>query len=44
MKTLEERLDQIEIEIDKEEFRNNKGRGNEVGYFVFDYHLSRAKV
>lgn len=40
MKTLEERLDQIEIEIDKEEFRNNKGRGNEVGYFVFDYHPS----
>jgi hypothetical protein len=37
MKTLEERLAQIEIEISKEDFKKNKGRGNEVGYYVFDY-------
>ncbi|MEL5899169.1 DUF1788 domain-containing protein [Clostridium sporogenes] len=37
MKTLEERLNQIEIEISKEDFRKNKGLGNEVGYYVFDY-------
>lgn len=40
MKTLEERLAQIEVEIGKEDFRGNKGRGNEVGYYVFDYHPS----
>jgi hypothetical protein len=40
MKTLEERLDQIEIEINKEDFRQNKGLGNEVGYYVFDYPAS----
>lgn len=40
MRTLDKRLDQIQIEIDKEEFLNNKGRGNEVGYYVFDYHPS----
>ena len=40
MKTLGERLDQIEIEIEKEDFRNNKGRSNEVGYYVFDYPAS----
>jgi hypothetical protein len=40
MKTLEERLDQIEIEIGKEDFRKNKGLGNEVGYYVFDYSPS----
>ena len=37
MRTLEERLDQIEVEIGKEDFKNNKGAGNEVGYYVFDY-------
>ncbi|NMA84126.1 MAG: DUF1788 domain-containing protein [Epulopiscium sp.] len=40
MKTLEERLGQIEIEISKEDFRKNKGTGNEVGYYVFDYSPS----
>lgn len=31
------RLDQIEEKIKKSEFLENKGMGNEVGYFVFDY-------
>lgn len=35
--TFEERLDQIEIVINQKEFRENKGLGNEVGYYVFDY-------
>lgn len=39
-KTLDEKLNLIEIEIDKADFRINKGRGNEVGYFVFDYNPS----
>lgn len=36
-KTLEERLDLIHNEITKPSFRQNKGLGNEVGYYVFDY-------
>lgn len=34
---LQEKLDQIEKEINKEAFKSNKGLGNEVGYYVFDY-------
>lgn len=34
---LEKRLDQIETEINKEDFKTNRGLGNEVGYYVFDY-------
>lgn len=41
MRTLEERLDQIKIEINQEDFRKNKGLGNEVGYYVFDYPASK---
>lgn len=40
MMTLEEKLDRIEIEIGKEDFKTNRGLGNEVGYYVFDYHPS----
>ena len=36
-KSLEERLDLIQTEIKKSSFRANKGLGNEVGYYVFDY-------
>ena len=36
-KSLEERLDLIQTEIKKPSFRANKGLGNEVGYYVFDY-------
>lgn len=35
--TLEERLDKVEQIIRKPAFRQNKGLGNEVGYYVFDY-------
>lgn len=37
MNTLEERLDQAEAMIKKPTFRKNKGLGNEVGYYIFDY-------
>lgn len=35
--TLEERLDKAERIIKKPSFRQNKGLGNEVGYYIFDY-------
>lgn len=37
MRTIEERLDMLEREMQKENFRSNTGLGNEVGYYVFDY-------
>lgn len=37
MKSLEERLALIEETINKPSFRQNKGLGNEVGYYIFDY-------
>lgn len=37
MKNLEERLDAAEEKIKRSDFRHNKGLGNEVGYYVFDY-------
>lgn len=35
--TLEERLNKAEMMIQKPSFRQNKGLGNEVGYYIFDY-------
>lgn len=35
--TLNERLDKAEEIIKKPSFRQNKGLGNEVGYYIFDY-------
>ena len=35
--TFEERLDAMELEIRKPIFRKNRGRANEVNYWVFDY-------
>lgn len=35
--SLEERLDRVEAIIRKPAFRQNKGLGNEVGYYIFDY-------
>ena len=32
--SLEERLNQIEDKISEKSFRENKGLGNEVGYYV----------
>lgn len=37
MASLEERLDTAEHLIKSDGFRQNKGLGNEVGYYVFDY-------
>lgn len=37
MSILEKRLDAMERKIKEPGFRSNKGLGNEVGYFVFDY-------
>ncbi|MCU6796832.1 DUF1788 domain-containing protein [Paenibacillus sp. WQ 127069] len=37
MASLEERLDLAELIIKTPSFRQNKGLGNEVGYYVFDY-------
>jgi len=36
-KTFEERLDAILQEITKDKFLNNKGLGNEIPFYVFDY-------
>ena len=35
--TLDEKLDKAEEMIKKPSFRENKGLGNEVGYYIFDY-------
>ena len=37
MLSLEERFDKAEEIIKKPSFRENKGLGNEVGYYIFDY-------
>ncbi len=37
MNELESRLDIFEEKLKQESFRKNKGLGNEVGYYIFDY-------
>ena len=37
MRKLESRLNELEEKIKQPNFRKNKGLGNEVGYYVFDY-------
>jgi hypothetical protein len=37
MVPIQERLDQLELEIKKPRFRQNRGKANEVNYWVFDY-------
>ena len=44
MKSLEERLDAAERIIKTESFRRNKGLGNEVGYYVFDYPAEKELI
>jgi hypothetical protein len=34
---IDEKLNKIEDEITKEAFHENKGLGNEIGYYIFDY-------
>jgi hypothetical protein len=36
-KSLQERLDQILPKLQSDEFLNNKGLGNEIGFYIFDY-------
>ena len=44
MNTLEERLDKAEAMIKKPSFRKNKGLGNEVGYYIFDYPPEQGRI
>ena len=44
MHSLEERLDAVERIIKTESFRKNKGLGNEVGYYVFDYPAEKEMI
>ena len=44
MASLEERLDTAERIIKAEDFRQNKGLGNEVGYYVFDYPAEKELI
>ena len=37
MKQLQQRLDNVLTRIESSEFLNNKGLGNEIGFYVFDY-------
>lgn len=37
MPSLEERFHEAELMMKKPSFRRNKGLGNEVGYYIFDY-------
>lgn len=37
MTNIESRLDKIEEKITNDDFLKNKGLGNEVGYYIFDY-------
>jgi hypothetical protein len=34
------RLDKILPKIQEKRFRENKGLGNEIGFYIFDYHPS----
>lgn len=40
LKTLRERLDQILPRIESADFRENRGLGNEIGFYIFDYPAS----
>ena len=44
MANLEERLDAVERMIKMPSFRENKGLGNEVGYYVFDYPANQELI
>ena len=44
MASLEERLDAVERMIKMPSFRGNKGLGNEVGYYVFDFPANQELI
>lgn len=37
MSSIRKRLDKILPELRKDSFMENKGLGNEIGYYIFDY-------
>jgi hypothetical protein len=44
VRNLEGRLNELEEKIKQPNFRKNKGLGNEVGYYVFDYPAEQELV
>ena len=44
MRNLEGRLNELEEKIKQPNFRKNKGLGNEVGYYVFDYPAEQELI
>ena len=40
MNSIQERLNSLELKLRETSFQKNKGLGNEVGYYVFDYSPS----
>ena len=44
MRDLESRLNELEDKIKQPNFRKNKGLGNEVGYYVFDYPAEQELI
>jgi len=44
MMTIESRLDKIEEKITNDDFLKNKGLGNEVGYYIFDYAPQHEQI
>lgn len=44
MPSTEQRLDKVEEIIKKPSFRQNKGLGNEVGYYIFDYPAEQELI
>ena len=39
-----ERLDKILSKLQEKRFRENKGLGNEIGFYVFDYNPSEELI
>jgi hypothetical protein len=44
VRKLESRLNELEEKIKQPNFRKNKGLGNEVGYYVFDYPAEQELI
>jgi len=44
VRNLESRLNELEDKIKQPNFRKNKGLGNEVGYYVFDYPAEQELI
>jgi hypothetical protein len=44
VRDLESRLNELEDKIKQPNFRKNKGLGNEVGYYVFDYPAEQELI